>query len=190
MENVLYELHYEFSTFMICAFLILTAFFVFILCWFHRKDSKAGKEYGSVQLFRGKKLTINQEKKFIAVFLIVMLLIAGVLVFANWKTYDSLNEKYEAGKYEEVYGCVEAFVGGIKFGRGKESRDFFNINGIEFSINPNSLLPAGYTKIRDNGGVITGDGQHLHIKYINRYVGNVVERYIVYIAEIEEKGNQ
>ena len=48
------------------------------------------------------------------------------------------------------------------------------------------MLYGDYIKIRDNGGVITGDGQHLHIKYINRYVGNIVERYIVYIAEIDK----
>ena len=187
METVLYELSYKFPTLVIVFFILASVFFIFFYLNY-RSDCKKG--YGSFRLFWITEPTIEQEKRFMLGYWIVVPALCLVFIFFHWNWYDSLKDKYEAGNYEEVYGYVEDFKAGVKYGRGREADDIFTVGGIEFIINPGDMFYGDYVKIHNNEGVITGDGQYLHIKYINRYVGNVIERYIVYIAEIEEKGNQ
>ena len=181
METVLYELNYTFPTLVIV--LLVFALVLFIFVWLaYITGRKNG--YSDFRLFWINKPTTAQIKKFMKWYWVVLAVICLIFFFVHWNWYDSLRDKYEAGNCEEVCGYVEDFKTGAIYGSGK--KDVFTVEGVEFIVNPADMLYGDYIKIRDKGGVITGDGQHLHINYINRYVGNVVERYIVYIAEIEE----
>lgn len=93
--------------------------------------------------------------------------------------YDKIVKAYQLGNYEVVEGYVENFKPVPNEGRKGES---FDINGVSFSYVNNEIM-QGYNHIQADGGVITGDGQHLRIGYIyyNKTYGNI----IVYIEELD-----
>ena len=87
---------------------------------------------------------------------------------------------YYSGEYQTVEGYVENFHPMPSDGKSKET---FDINGVEFAYSDYNIHP-GYNKSQYHGGVITGNGQHLKIKYVffNETYGNI----ILYIEEIPE----
>lgn len=96
--------------------------------------------------------------------IICMIMIIGMIL-----SYDSIILEYKRGKYYEVEGKVENYTelkDGIKF----------TINEIEFKINKPEIN-WGYN-YWGNQCAITGDGQHLKIRYITR------SKDIVYIEEM------
>ena len=96
-------------------------------------------------------------------------------------------------------GITENYHSAPESGHDTES---FDINGVHFEYSYYEIV-NGYHKPASNGGVITGNGQHLKIKYIEdtydedyetviRYPGDNLEgdypqgeNVILYIAEIE-----
>ena len=84
--------------------------------------------------------------------------------------YKEIILGYKKGEYREVEGIVEDY---------RESKvDRFTVNGVEFEI-PLYSLTWGYTYWHDEN-VITGDGQHLRIRYMP-------PNFIVYIEEIVDE---
>ena len=64
-----------------------------------------------------------------------------------------------------------------------KNHETFEINGVEFSYSDYNTQ-AGYNNTKSHGGAITGNGQHLKIRYVyfNETYGNI----ILYIEEIRE----
>ena len=82
---------------------------------------------------------------------------------------------YREGNYEVVEGYVENFKASVN-DKGNEE---FEINGVAFSYTGNGMSMS-YSASEENGGVISGNGQKLRIKYVRAFLSN----HIVYISEI------
>ena len=80
-----------------------------------------------------------------------------------------------------VQGYVEKFQHQEPYKNG--SRDRFEINGVYFECS--RTVRFGYQTPSAYGGVITGNGQHLKIKYVVKDDGDERENIILYIAEID-----
>ena len=63
------------------------------------------------------------------------------------------------------------------------AKETFEINGVKFSYSDYNIHP-GYNNTKSHGGVITGNGQHLKIRYV--YFNEVYGNIIMYIEEIRE----
>lgn len=87
---------------------------------------------------------------------------------------------YNRGDYQIVEGYVENFHTVPFMGKGNES---FDINGVPFFYSTGVIHP-GYRKTKANGGVITGDGQHLRIGYVTYNFNSSLGNIIVYIEEL------
>lgn len=75
------------------------------------------------------------------------------------------------GEYREVEGVVEKY-------KDESTYISFTVNGVKFNISGHNLT-WGYTYWQGEN-VITGDGQHLRIRYMP-------PNYIVYIEEIADE---
>lgn len=90
--------------------------------------------------------------------------------------YAACRRLWERGEVSEVTGYVENYHPMPVTGHDMES---FEIDGVSFSYS-NFVLQTGYHCAASWGGVITHDGQHLKIQYIEAED----ERIIVSIAEL------
>ena len=79
---------------------------------------------------------------------------------------------YKRGEYREVEGFVEDYT--------DSKTHTFTVNGVEFTVSAYEQT-WGYTYVKSDQNVITGDGQHLKIRYIPHSSGS---NTIVYIEEI------
>ena len=79
---------------------------------------------------------------------------------------------YKRGEYREVEGFVEDYT--------DSKTHTFTVNGVEFKVSA-YVQTWGYTYVKSDQNVITGDGQHLRIRYIPHSSGS---NTIVYIEEI------
>lgn len=86
--------------------------------------------------------------------------------------YDEVILGYKRGKYREVEGFVEDYT--------DAKTHTFTVGGVEFTVSA-YISTWGYTYWKSDQNVITGDGQHLRIRYIPRSSGS---NTIVYIEEI------
>ncbi len=80
--------------------------------------------------------------------------------------------EYKRGKYSEVEGFVEDYT--------DSKTHTFTVNGVEFEVSA-FVQTWGYTYAKSDNNVITGDGQHLKIRYMPHSSGS---NTIVYIEEI------
>ncbi len=125
-------------------------------------------------LFRNIKVI----KKIITINLIADVILGAVIFIVV--LYGILRDEieplinYKTGNYEITQGYVENFH--MENGGYEEA---FSVNNIEFSyVNGHDI---GYDTIKTDGGVISGNGQHLKIGYYyRRNHGNI----IVYIEEL------
>lgn len=123
---------------------------------------------------------------------IVMLVAALVSLFIVVEQIDQYNKivlAYRKGDYQIVEGYVESFHPMPSQGHGTEH---FEIDGIFFEYSDATLM-QGYHTSRGNGGVITGDGQHLRIGYIimDSATGNqMLDKVIVCIEELPEPSGE
>lgn len=169
MNNVLYEVSPSFSL----EFLIIPAILLIFVCLFPLILKKTAEEKGT---------PIPKEGLiFIRVFclcgaLFVFFLSAVAFIF-QFNMYNKIVGAYNRGEYRTVEGYVE------NFHPMRKSYETFDINGVEFSYSDYNLH-KGYNNTKSHGGVITGDGQHLKIRYVyfNETSGNI----ILYIEEIPE----
>lgn len=133
---------------------------------------------------RSKKEEYSQDNgqyflyMFKSAFLFVFALIWGVLsclgVIGTIAGYREVVLGYKRGEYQEVEGIVENYT--------DSKTHTFTVNGVEFKVSE-FVSTWGYT-YRHNENVITGDGQHLKIRYIP---GSSGSNRIVYIEEIADE---
>ena len=123
------------------------------------------------RLRRLKKGEEGRTRQFLFSLLFLLALIAQVFLFFR------IVGAYKTGNYLTVEGEVENFDPRPLTGHKDES---FDIGDVHFFY---SGLSPGYRRSAATGGVITGDGQKLRIRYVpyRRGYGNV----IMYIEELE-----
>ncbi|MBR3076731.1 MAG: hypothetical protein IKH07_02290 [Oscillospiraceae bacterium] len=160
-SHVLYEAAFSFDYFWLIL-LILPVGIAFVTFRQFRKAKQTGKT--------GDKLGLGM-----GVFaLLVVLVVIGIVVPDQIKMYDAAVGAYKRGEYEIVEGYVE------NFDTDPKRWEDFTVGNVHFSYGYQEMR-FGYHNIRQKGGVITGNGQHLKIGYTNYgNYGNV----IVYIEEL------
>lgn len=105
-----------------------------------------------------------------------ILLLAGVMALVipeQVRLYRSIVGAYERGDYQIAEGFVEDFHPMPEEGHDTER---FTLNGTAFEYSDYSVQ-FGYHTSWANGGVISGDGQHLRIGYVeDPRLGKVIVR--------------
>lgn len=119
---------------------------------------------------------IAQFKMFAVIFLLSCQII---VLFSYGHQYRNIFQKYQQGNYKEVSGYVENFIPMPYRGHAHES---FNLGGVHFSYSDFDVSGMGYHTSLSHGGVITGDGQHLKIRYLTSFNGT---NCILYIEQLE-----
>ena len=165
MEDVLYELSFEFDYFLLIPVIML----VFI--GFFPKFMKMYEKNNAKQI----------DHKLVKIFCIcvgIQVLFLGLIVCGtHLYGYNKLMDSYKSGQYEIVEGYVENFKPMPYEGHSDES---FEINGVAFSYSDYEIT-SGYHNAKSHGGVIEGNGQYLKIGYVHNVKGNI----IVYIEQLE-----
>lgn len=106
----------------------------------------------------------------ILVFLSIVWLVEIILMIMN---YNKTILGYKKGKYFEVEGIVENYE--------EHSHGYtFRVNGKKFKVSESNFADWGYSYWALDEDVITGDRQHLRIRYIP-------PDSIVYIEEIVDE---
>lgn len=104
------------------------------------------------------------------------MLLAGVMTLVipeQVRLYRSIVGAYKRGDYQIAEGFVEDFHPMPKEGHDTER---FTLSGAAFEYSDYSVQ-FGYHTSRANGGVISGDGQHLRIGYVeDPRLGKVIVR--------------
>lgn len=167
MENVLYECSWKWDTSVMIPFLLLAA---------------------AIRALQ------QQKPKGLNLFLFCFMLIVSGLVslFVVAEQIDQYNKivlAYRKGDYQIVEGYVENFHPMPPQGHDTEH---FEIGGLRFEYSDATVM-QGYHTSRVNGGVITGDGQHLRIGYIvmDSATGNrMLDNVIVYIEALPEPSGE
>jgi predicted secreted protein len=90
-----------------------------------------------------------------------------LLYFVFNSAYNNYNvyQKFNSGEYSIVSGKVHDFESDGK-------KEEFYIDDVQFTYYKSSWL--GYHRFKDDGGVITGDGQQVTIGYLPYGVDNVI----------------
>ena len=168
MSNVLYEVSFNPDM----GWLIEIAWpFVLLFC-------AAFAPYG--YMLSGKKLNASAAKGisiFGVTFLSVIIIIVGC---GHFNMVKNTVWAYNEGCYELVEGYVENFDPMPYEGHDFES---FEIDGVKFFYSDYNVT-VGYNKTKSHGGVISGNGQHLRIKYI--YLDESYGNVIMYIEQLQE----
>lgn len=176
MEKVLYEYSFDFSEILtlFIPLIVGVAFFAYSVALV--KAKRSGEKIGCFP--NGFFMPLG----FIVGPLCVLLVVASV--------YASVQEHIEftnALKEDSVYtveGYVENFYPMPYTGHDTEH---FEIDGVYFEYTDFEIT-GGYNKSASHGGVVTENGQHLKIKYIETdYEEGENKNIILYIAEISEK---
>lgn len=162
MNNILYEASFEFDLFWLIPIFMMIFIAVFPVIW---KKS-----------WEGKYTIINYKavKVFCTCCFIFVLLFSAILGLSQMHIYKETVGAYKNGDYEIVEGYVQDF---IPYVRGSD--ESFTINDASFSYSDYGIQ-QGYNNTKSHGGVVTGNGQHLRIGYVNYNGKNI----IVYIEEI------
>lgn len=168
MNTVLYEITYRLDR----EILIPPVIFLVVLFLIIREAGKIRQE----KTARGHIVNLA-----VFSFGILISLTASILVITSQiDMYKNIIVPYEKGEYSTVAGYVEDFIPMPAEGHRHET---FQINGIEFDYSDNTAL-QGYNNTRVYGGVISGNGQHLKIRYI--YYEPWDCNVIVYIEELSQ----
>lgn len=175
MGTVLYEAAYQIDMFVIMPIILfLFSFLVEHICL----------KYGnctSILNWRTKEQEEEYTKGFSKVFRIIVLIFACGTLFAEIKAYRCIISPYKNNEYKVVEGYVEDFKAMPYTGHSFES---FSIMGVEFSYSDYGGS-QGYRKTASHGGVITHNGQHLKIGFVE-YSNSGGENTIVYIEQLPE----
>ena len=81
-------------------------------------------------------------------------------------------------EYQNVYlpykdNAFQTIEGEVSVYKTDSVVESFEINGVEFKYTEKDMM-LGYNKIKENGGVILGDGQYIRIGYIQYTGRNVI----------------
>jgi len=126
-----------------------------------------------------KKKRLKEEHNSQYVLCIIVMFTIGLSELLNVSNlvskYSEIVLGYKGGRYWEVEGIVEDYT-------DYKNNDTFTVNGVDFEIS--SVFYTWEYTYRPNENVITGDGQHLKIRYIP---GSSGSNRIVYIEEIADE---
>ena len=103
--------------------------------------------------------------------------IGMIVVLGQIVSFAAVAVKYHNGGYLEVKGIVEHF-------QTQGSNESFSVDGVFFHYNSHTILPY-YTNVQGAGGVITGNGQSVLIRYYPVERGE--ESQIVMIAACDNR---
>lgn len=163
METVLYEFHVNYWELLLLAVLLLAG----VVVWFYPKWNPFPAKIEKIR--RGKNLI---ARVFSVIFIVTFLLASVSYGF----TYSYLKNAYKNDTCMTVRGEVQLYNGNLTSDSKTES---FVIDGVYFEYSRSDLLSHGYHRIYEDGGVITGNGQELVIRYVNDGSRNI----ILYIGE-------
>ena len=166
MHKVLYEITYRMDSKILIPFFLA----IFVLVMLIREIRNVRREK-TAKGHRGKLFIYTAG-------LAISLFACGVILPSQIDMYQHIVAAYEDGRYQTVEGYVENFTPMPPEGHAHES---FQINGVCFDYSENTAL-QGYNKTKGNGGVISGNGQYLKIRYI--YYKPWDTNVIVYIEEL------
>ena len=164
VERVLYELHINYvdGLFLLIPLVLSVVFFL------------TGRQMKNNTAYQPWKRRLGG-----LVFQITALVMLVVFLFTMGSSvlmYAACRRLWKRGEVSEVTGYVENYHPMPASGHDMES---FEIDGVSFSYS-NFVLQTGYHCAASWGGVVTHDGQHLKIQYIQVEE----EKIIVYIAEL------
>lgn len=166
METVLYEYHLDVKELVLLAMALLMG----IAMWTFVKWNPLRVSWEK------KRKSILYVTRTISVFCLVTFVV-GTLTYTM--VYSFCARSLENGTCKEVRGMVEKYNYDLT---SDEDKDCFEIDGITFEYRTNDFSNTGYHTQGKDGGVITGNGQKLHIKYIERNQ----TKTILYIAKEDE----
>ena len=169
MNKILYEASYVGSSkgfFNIVIVIIMLALLCLSLIFKIRKRKKAYSENGEKGKFQyGAESALDYFGLTVFGTAGLITIVSAIVVYGN----VILGYKWR-GEYREVEGVVEEYEKGNTIS--------FTVNGVKFNISGHNAT-WGYTYWQGEN-VITGDGQHLRIRYIPPDT-------IVYIEEIADE---
>lgn len=84
-----------------------------------------------------------------------------ILAFSSVKVYC----EYKTNNYYEIAGAVQNFV-------TSDDSESFSVENVEFSYKDGS--GAGYNTVQSSGGVISGDGRYIYIRYVKSGNRNII----------------
>lgn len=173
METALYTYHINPWNFVILLLpLAVSVLFLFFGKWYARKNPAASYRHRRHTVIIGRCLSGVTFTVF------ALALTATLIQTAN------INNAYISGNYSVVEGPVTDFheeKNGLF--DGKKENEHFKIGDVCFEYTFASLQ-SGYHRPVNLGGVITGNRQHLKIKYLTDAEGN---HTILYIAKITDQ---
>ena len=142
--NTLYELHFDYINILpsiICVFTIALVFF------------RTAKAKTKTVLMKGIVIVAG------------LVFIAGSIFIGRYyvKDYRTLKNDVENGYAMTISGTVENFHPQDE--DNSDDTEHFDVNGVHFEYSPDMII-SGYNTPQYDGGVITGDGQRLQIKYV------------------------
>ena len=172
MNTILYEVPSSFNL----GFMTIPVIMLISIVLFPIIMKKSAEEKGTPIPREGLILM----KVFLTCAAIFILFLSVVVFIFQFNMYNKTIGAYSRGEYQIVEGYVEKFAPMPYEGHAKET---FEINGVKFSYSDYNIHP-GYNNTKSHGGAITGNGQHLKIRYVyfNETYGNI----ILYIEEIRE----
>ncbi len=148
---VLYEFGFKFDFVFLVPVIMLIFITFFPLIW--RKFSMNYRNQMNMELV---KIFCGCAASFVTI-------ISIIVTISMIYQYKNISDKYNNGDYLTVDGLVENFVPMPYSGHSDET---FDINGVNFAYSDFDLSQTGYNISKSHGGVITGNGQHLYIRYI------------------------
>lgn len=169
MGTILYECHFELTPIDV----MYLVFFVTFLIAFINKIANI-KKYGIHEKNYAMKILFMR----IAFWFIVIFSIIEPCHLIDM--YNKTVIPYRNGDYQIVEGYVENFD---PMPHGGHKYETFEIDGVKFGYSDYTSM-IGYHNAKSHGGVITRNGQHFKIGYVNYNHENV----IVYIEQYPDKG--
>lgn len=166
MGNILYETEFKFELPILIPFILLIAAFAMPKMKekaVAQNDIKTNKEF---------------EKVFMIIFRIFCVFMILIELVIGTFQYKNIVLAYRNGNYQTVEGYVENYT---PMPYGGHSEESFTINGVEFAYS-DFIITQGYHNAASHGGVITHNGQHLKLGYVEPDASN--GNIIVYIEEL------
>jgi len=171
MEKALYQFHFDVVSFLPCFIPILVGLGFFFAWKWYPKQNPGVQERGK----NGHRTYV--VVKFIGWIVGTFAFLLGVLIIVSYIwNFQSTKQLLKENDVKIVEGYVTNYHPMPWSGHDTER---FTINGVYFEY-ANAVIENCYHNAATHGGVITHNGQHLKIKYIQNSMGNK----ILYITEI------
>ena len=107
---------------------------------------------------------VKGARVILTIWFILFLFISTTWVYADNENYEMIVGTYKNGDFSVVEGIVDNYKENCDADQAHNDDEFFEVENVEFSYREPDRW--GYHTIRKNGGVITGNGQHLKLSYV------------------------